>query len=109
MRCPTRRGVALIICACMLSSASTAAAELQEQTSRAYESYRASAEKRFFARLHTPAAASDIIGRPGDKDGIIPVDGGLIHHWVGTCFIPGLNLQKAIEISQRYDGYPSIY
>src|SRR5215510_11121101 len=81
MRCPTRRRVALVLSGLMLSSAMTAAAELQDQTSRAYESYRASAEKRFFSRQHTPGvpALEGIIGRPGDKDGIISVAGGLIH------------------------------
>ena len=111
MFCLVRRPVALVFSALMLSSALCAGAELQERTNRTYESYRANAEKRFFARQHTPAApqSAGISGRPADEDGIVSIAGGLIHHWIGTCFIPGLKLQTAIDVSRNYGAYPSIY
>jgi hypothetical protein len=111
MRFPMRRRVAVVFSAWMLSSSLSAGAELQGRTLRAYESYRASVEKQFFARQHTPNTppSSEIVGRPADEGGIISISGGLIHHWIGTCFIRGVNLQTAIEVSRHYDLYPSIY
>jgi len=108
--CPGYR-VALVAFALMLSSALCAGADLQQKTSRTYDSYRANAEKRFLARQHSPdaPASGGVIGRPADEDGIISIDGGLIHHWLGTCFIPGMKLQTAIDVSRNYDAYPSIY
>src|SRR5215475_3708492 len=111
MRFPMRRRVVLVFFACTLSSSLSIGAELQDRTLRAYESYRAGAEKQFFARQHTPNTppSSEIVGRPADETGIISIAGGLIHHWIGTCFIRGVNLQTAIAVSRHYDVYPSIY
>jgi hypothetical protein len=106
-----RRRVVFVLVAWTLAPALCAGAELEERTNRAYEAYRASAEKRFLARQHTPATplSGAIIGRPAAEDGIISIAGGLIHHWLGTCFIPGVNVQRALEVSRHYDVYPSIY
>src|SRR5262249_13855490 len=106
-----RRRAALVFSMWMLASTTSVGAELQERTSRAYESYRADTEKRFLARPHSPGAPlpSEIVGRPAGEDGIISIAGGLIHHWQGVCFIRGVNLQTALEVSRRYDAYPSIY
>jgi hypothetical protein len=103
---------AFVLFAWTLSSTSTAAAELQDRTRSAYESYRAGAEAQFLSRQHTPETppSEAITARPANKkDGIISIPGGLIHHWFGSGFIRDVNLQTVIEMSRNYDAYPSIY
>jgi hypothetical protein len=46
------------------------------------------------------------VNRPDDPDGSgkpIPVPGGLIHHWIGTVFIPGASLADTLALEQDYD------
>ena len=43
-----------------------------------------------------------------DASGEIHTPGALIHHWVGTVFIPGASLQQALALLQDYDRH-SIY
>ena len=42
-------------------------------------------------------------GRP------IPVPGGMIHHWIGTTFIPGVSLAQTIAFLQDYDNHCKYY
>jgi hypothetical protein len=39
----------------------------------------------------------------------ISVPGGLIHHWIGTVFIPGANLKQTLALLQNYDEHAQIY
>jgi hypothetical protein len=39
----------------------------------------------------------------------IDVPGGLIHHWVGTAFVPGATLAQTLTILQDYDRHERIY
>jgi hypothetical protein len=39
----------------------------------------------------------------------IDVPGGMIHHWVGTAFVPGATIDKALTILQDYDRHERIY
>ena len=39
----------------------------------------------------------------------IDVPDGLIHHWVGTIFVPGVHAQKAVALLQDYDRHASIF
>ena len=39
----------------------------------------------------------------------IDVPDGLVHHWVGTAFIPGASLDQALTILQDYDRHERIY
>ncbi len=38
-----------------------------------------------------------------DASGAIQTPGALIHHWVGTVFIPGATLQQVLALLQNYD------
>lgn len=100
-----------VLIAWILSSTSTAAAELQDRTKSAYDSYRANAEAQFLSRQRAPEnpPSEGITARPANKDGIISIPGGLIHHWFGSGFIRDVNLQTVIEKSRNYDAYTSIY
>ncbi len=39
----------------------------------------------------------------------IPVDDGLIHHWLGVVFIPGVSLAQTLALVQDYDRHQEIY
>jgi hypothetical protein len=39
----------------------------------------------------------------------IDVPGGLVHHWVGTAFVPGATLAQTLMILQDYDRHERIY
>jgi len=40
---------------------------------------------------------------------VIPIPGGLIHHWVGLTFIPGVTLAETLAVLRDYDRYQDIY
>ncbi len=46
-----------------------------------------------------------------DRDGLRPIriPNGLIHHWVGTIFIPKATLSETNAVLQDYDSEPDIY
>lgn len=37
------------------------------------------------------------------------IPGGLVHHWVGTVFIPGATLEQTIAVAQDYDRHAEYY
>ncbi len=39
----------------------------------------------------------------------VPIDDGLIHHWVGTVFVPGAGLDAAVALMQDYDRHAQIF
>ena len=39
----------------------------------------------------------------------IEIKDGLIHHWLGAVFIPGVGLEKTLELIQDYDRHSEIY
>ncbi len=44
-----------------------------------------------------------------DDGKLIRVPGGLVHHWVGTVFIPGASLSGVVHVLQDYDNHQNIY
>ena len=36
-------------------------------------------------------------------------DNSIIHHWVGTVFVPGVTLEQTIALAQQYDRHAEIY
>ena len=84
----------------------------QPTTYEAYEAYLDQAHRGFIARLstdRTPPKPGAINVAPGRGDGITEVPGGLVHHWTGAIFVPGALLERALETSQDYRAYGSIY
>lgn len=45
--------------------------------------------------------------RDGSRE--IDVDDGLIHHWIGTVFIPGATLDRVTAFVQDYERYPDAF
>src|SRR5689334_9552994 len=52
-----------------------------------------------------------VIERIETKDGTreIDVPDGLIHHWIGTAFIAGATIDRALTLLQSYDRHQQIY
>ena len=103
--------VPLLIC---FGRITIAAADLAPRTSLAYDAYLKQAEEAFLSRIRSGASAAtsrDGVrpARPGRENGIITVPGGLIHHWVGSAFIPHTTLRRAVDVSTSYSAYARIY
>jgi len=45
--------------------------------------------------------------RSGGRE--IDIPDGVVHHWLGTVFIPGANVDKALALLQAYDRHADIY
>jgi hypothetical protein len=122
---PGRRVRATLV-AVSLSAATVTAAELRPEAARAFDTYVAAAEARPaapFLWLDTRPAAerhrllSDLKKggvvierlhvRPAGRD--LDVPGGMIHHWVGTVFIPNVTAADAVTLLQDYDRHASVY
>jgi len=123
-----RRGclaVTLILC-CVLFAQPLSAADLEPGTVAAFNHYAQSTEQQFDAdnadlnsflwidRLpqdRREAAYSEIrsgqvfIDHLQTLDGGQPikVPGGIIHHWIGTIFVPGATLAQVLAFEQDYD------
>lgn len=86
--------------------------EPQPPTYKAYEAYLEQARRAFIARASVDPGSPPrpgIRAAPGQGDGITEVPGGLIHHWAGGTFVPGTTLRQALEASQDYAAYSSVY
>ena len=112
--------------------ASIAAAELTAPTLAAFESYVRPTEGRMAteaagaspflwidrqpAAAHARALADLTSGKvvvekleTRDHGATIPVPNGLIHHWIGTVFIPGIPIDRVVTFVQDYAGYPAAF
>ena len=112
-----RRGfvvAALVIAA----GAPLAAAQLKPATVAAFDRYVRATE----ARMKDELASNDRFVRPV-KAGAFAIDAlktqeagkeidvpdGLIHHWVGTVFVPGATVDQAVALLQDYNRHAEIY
>jgi hypothetical protein len=128
-----RVGVGIVVLAAVSAPRSHAApaaagAELQNRTVQAFDRYVRLTE----ARLSSPGSflwidtlpsgrrreALEVVRRKElsierlqtrDNGREIDVPGGLIHHWVGTAFVPGASVDEALELLQDYDAHHRIY
>ena len=112
--------------------AQAGAAELKSATVAAFERYQRAAESaiesdvstsdRFLRILRGDASRRRDIERQfrqgqvaverlrvTDAGKRIDVPDGLIHHWVGTVFIPGVHLDAAVSLMQDYDRQAQIF
>ncbi|HEV8397235.1 MAG TPA: hypothetical protein VGQ37_23290 [Vicinamibacterales bacterium] len=124
-RLPGRRAFAVLLTA-VLFTATVGAADLREATVKAFDAYVAAAEARPatpFLWLDTrPQAERERLladlrrgelvierlrARPGGRD--VDVPDGMIHHWIGTVFIPKATAATAVRLLQDYDHHGTIY
>jgi hypothetical protein len=109
-----------------LSAGTLAAAELRPEAAKAFDTYVAAAEARPatpFLWLDTrPAGERHRLLGNLKKGGLVierlqlrpagralDVPEGMIHHWVGTVFIPNATAADAVRLLQDYDRHASIY
>lgn len=109
-------------------AASAAGAELQDRTAQAFDRYVRLTE----ARLSGAGPFLWIDGLPDarrrpaleavrrkelsierletkDNGREIDVPGGMIHHWVGTAFVPSSSIDDALALLQNYNAHQRIY
>jgi hypothetical protein len=127
----TPRPLASILCAALLLATPTSAADLRPETVEAFNRYvqiteaqmdsQAARHEPFLwvdslpveqrAALHAELREGKVvIERLETLDSGKPIDvpGGLIHHWIGTIFIPGATLAQTLSLEQDYD-HPQDY
>ena len=114
------------VLAVILFSGTLAAAELREATVKAFDAYVAAAESRGTTpflwldsrpeperqRLLRDLRDGELVierlrARPGGRD--VGVPGGMIHHWIGTVFIPKATAASAVRLLQDYGHHAAIY
>jgi len=121
-----KQTLALLFAACLALPAPASAADLQPQTKLAYDRYIELTSAQVTAELAQSGpylwverlppeqrAASQEQLRHGqlvierletlDSGKPIPVPGGIIHHWIGTVFVPGATLEQTLSFMQDYD------
>ena len=124
-----KRNFAFIVCLIALPLASTAA-ELKQSTITAFDKYVAATEARIESELHpggtflyVDGLSTEALKRSYDKlkNGEVLVErretralsldlpDGMVHHWIGIIFIPGVTLTQVIPIMQDYDRRAELY
>jgi hypothetical protein len=121
-----KRALAIFFAASLALPLPVNAADLQPQTAQAYDRYiqltaaQVTAELAqsgpylWVERLPPEQRAADeeqlrngqlVIERLDTLDSgkTIPVPGGIIHHWIGTAFVPGTTLGQTLAFMQDYD------
>ena len=121
-----RRAVAVLLAAILLLGIPASAADLQAQAAQNYARYIALTQAQVDAELaqggsylwveRLPEArraealaqlrsGSVAIEKLETLDGGKPIEvpGGLIHHWIGTAFVPGATLAQTLAFMQDYD------
>ena len=96
------------------------AAELKPKTVEAFDRYIGETEKRL-AESKTflwadessdrmqRIKAGEILVEPVHAKAVNPVNGGLVHDWVGSVFIPGATLERTLAMVQDYDRHKDVY
>jgi hypothetical protein len=121
-----KRALAIFFAACLALPLPVTAADLQPQTAQAYDHYiqltsaqvntelAQSGPYLWVERLPPEQRAADeqqlrngqlVIERLDTLDSgkAIPVPGGIIHHWIGTAFVPGATLGQTLAFMEDYD------
>src|SRR5271170_1069620 len=120
------RALALLFAACLALPLPVTGADLQPQTAQAYDRYIQLTSAQVNSELvqrgpylwverlpPEQRAAYEEQLRNGqlvierldtlDSGKTIPVPGGIIHHWIGTVFVPGATLEQTLSFMQDYD------
>lgn len=116
-----RTGTILAILLCLLGAVRSDAAELKQRTLQAWEAYvqtanlameqRAAGRSPFLWVDESP----DLLRRVRTGELVVSnrdhpeVPSGLINHWVGAMFLPGVTLDEVNAVFNDYDHYPDFY
>jgi hypothetical protein len=123
----SRKALLSSVLATGVLAAFAVAAELQPRTIAAFDRYIRATEAQMVAEpfLRIDALPDDprrqalaevrrgqlYIERMSTRegDGEIDVPGGMIHHWLGTVFVPGAAVDEAVALLQDYDRHADVY
>jgi hypothetical protein len=119
---------ALILLLLLLTAGSVRAAELTPKTLAVFDRYVSTAEQRIARELAQPSTflwADTLGGRKGDVlrrlqsgeiiverlrlDGSQEMPAALLHHWIGSVFIPRAHLRDAVALMEDYDRHSIIF
>ena len=121
----------LVLLSCILALPALAA-ELQKKTSSAFDHYVQITEARIAGEMgdansflwvdrQPEQRRKELLGllakgqvvvqhmetREGGKE--IPIPDGMVHHWMATVFVPGVNLQQTLALMQDFEHHTEIY
>ena len=65
-----------------------------------------SSRKLALQRLRNGEVVVEKLPPPREGNRVIEVEDGLVHHWIGTVFLPGATLDKVVPFVQAYADYP---
>ena len=134
----SRRALTVVICGICAFALPACATDLEPKTAQAFDRYVQRAETQIDAELagrqpflwidRLPAdrralaeadlrAGKVVIQRleatapdaQASEDKPIAVPGGMIHHWIGTVFIPGATLAETLSLEQDYDHHQDYF
>jgi hypothetical protein len=125
------RPLALLVS--ILLAAPAFAADLKEETKQAFAHYEAIVQARFDSqlkpgqpflwidslpnaskrkaildRLHAGEVVTERI-QEKENGRVADVPSGLVHHWIGTVFIPDVKLNQVLAILEDYDHHKNVY
>jgi hypothetical protein len=125
---PGRLSIGIATGALMLVAAPAAPADLQPRTIAAFDRYVRLTEARMgadtpFLWLETLPEPQQrtrrdalrrgelLIERLATRDGRneISIPDALVHHWIGTVFVPGATVDQALALLQDYDRHAEVY
>jgi hypothetical protein len=101
---PCGRGSVTLFVA-LLATSAVYAAKLTPQTAAAFNRYIELAE----ARMKTDWKVKVRVGNIRIEGKKIDAPDGMIQDWVGTMFIPGVNISQVKAVLQDYENYKSFY
>lgn len=100
------------------------AANLKSETIAAWDDYTETAKADFQQRIRSGGCflwaledpdraaqvrAGDIVVAPAPGPNPKKVPGGLIHHWMGSMFLPHMTIERVVEVTRDYDRYKDYY
>lgn len=127
-----RRAVAFLLAAEMLCAAPARATDLKPETIKAFDRYMGLTEAKINSETASGKAflwvdrllperrtAAHEELRQGkavierletlDNGKRMEIPGGMVHHWIGTVFIPGATLEETIALVEDYDHHQNYY
>jgi hypothetical protein len=129
---PVRLAIVLAFCAMAAGVPRATGAELKTETIAAFDRYVTATAARMDAEVKSadrflwlsdlPEAARSrgfeqlrrgevLVERltTTDRGRPIEIPGGLVHHWLGLAFLPGVTLGRTVALLQDYDRHAAIY
>jgi hypothetical protein len=122
--CKSAAGVPCLLAAALLFTLGANAATLKPETVAAWDDYVATAKADLVQRIRpggcylwtfenperaAQVRAGQIVVAPAPGPSPKKVPGGLIHHWIGAMFLPGLTIGQVLEVTRDYDRYKDYY